>query len=46
MKFNDKIRVPFSCRVMGVINFMNWWCCYLKLHCCCCCCCCCWVVFM
>ena len=24
MKLNDKILVPFSCRVMGDINFMNW----------------------
>ena len=21
------------CRIMGVINFMNFWCYYLKLHC-------------
>jgi len=41
VKLNDKIHAPFSCRIMGVINFMNLWCYYLKFHCCCC-----WVVFM
>jgi len=26
VKLNDKIRAPFSCRIMGVMNFMNLWC--------------------